>query len=45
MRKLEIDWMALDTAFQSGSWEKQFYLYLETGEEEASHVSAEVYLR
>ncbi len=31
-RKLEIDWMELDAAFQTGSWEMQSYLDLETGE-------------
>ncbi|MFQ6101980.1 MAG: hypothetical protein ACE5OS_12215 [Anaerolineae bacterium] len=31
-RKLEIDWMELDAASQSGSWETQFYLDLGTGE-------------
>jgi len=32
MRKLKIDWMELDAAFQSGSWEMHHYLDLETGE-------------
>jgi hypothetical protein len=32
MRKLEINWMELDAAFQSGSWEMRYYLDLETGE-------------
>ena len=31
-RKLEINWMELDGAFQTGSWEMQSYLDLETGE-------------
>lgn len=31
-RKLEINWMELDAAFQTGSWEMQSYLDLETGE-------------
>ena len=31
-RKLEIDWMELDAAFQGGSWEMRFYLDVETGE-------------
>jgi hypothetical protein len=31
-RKLKIDWMELDAAFQSGSWEMHYYLDLETGE-------------
>lgn len=30
-RKLEINWMELDAAFQSGSWEMRFYLDVETG--------------
>ncbi|MCP4544561.1 MAG: hypothetical protein GY832_46220 [Chloroflexi bacterium] len=31
-RKIEINWMELDTAFQSGSWEMRYYLDLETGD-------------
>lgn len=31
-RKLEINWMELDGAYQTGSWEMQSYLDLETGE-------------
>jgi hypothetical protein len=31
-RKLKINWMELDAAFQSGSWEMHQYLDLETGE-------------
>ena len=30
-RKVEIDWMELDAALQSGSWETRFFLDLETG--------------
>jgi hypothetical protein len=32
MRKLEIDWMELEAAFESGLGEAQYYLDLETGE-------------
>ena len=32
VRKLKIDWMELDAAFQSGSWEMRHHLDLETGE-------------
>ncbi len=31
-RKLEIDWIELESAFQNSSWEMQCYLDLETGE-------------
>lgn len=30
--KIEINWMELDAAFQSGSWEMRYYLDLETGD-------------
>ena len=32
MRKLEINWIELDAAFQGGSWDMRFYLDLETGD-------------
>ena len=31
-RRLEVNWMELDAAFQSGSWEIRYFLDLETGE-------------
>jgi len=31
-RRLEINWMELDAAFQSGLWEMRYFLDLETGE-------------
>lgn len=30
-RKLEINWMELDGAFQTGSWEMQFYGFANNG--------------
>jgi hypothetical protein len=31
-RKLEINWMELDAAFQSGSWEMRYFLDVEPAE-------------
>ena len=43
-RRLEINWMELDAAFQTGSWEMQSYLDLETGDVVAVTDEASRYL-